>query len=94
MTEDDAKTKWCPFARVHRTKASDEAAAAVNRPLEMMDGEAFCLGSGCMAWRWEHFAPGIDIDRFRHGFCGLAGDGGPRGMLKTADEVTATGTPF
>lgn len=39
MTEDEAKSRWCPFARV-----VDTARGA--------DGEgARCIGSACMAWR-------------------------------------------
>lgn len=63
MTEDEAKTKWCPFARV-----VDSARGT--------DGEgARCIGSACMAWRWltspEVVAayPGSVAD----GYCGLAG---------------------
>lgn len=49
VTEEEAKTKWCSFART--TDPSESAAVnrmAGGRP----DPEARCLGSGCMAWRW------------------------------------------
>ena len=59
MTENEAKTKWCPFAQVsyHRP---DGDSPAHNR--STADGEdidmawlgigALCIGSACMAWRW------------------------------------------
>ena len=57
MTEEEAKTKWCPFAR-------NGGEAGCNR-LQSTE----CLGSACMAWRWsEEFA-----DADTEGYCGLAG---------------------
>lgn len=48
MTEEEAKTKWCPFARVDST--------AANRPnpgpnCDVTAGWPPCIGSACMAWR-------------------------------------------
>lgn len=50
MTEDQAKTKWCPFTRV----GEQASGAAENRP----DGSYSCIGSACMAFRW---VPDIQI---------------------------------
>jgi hypothetical protein len=70
MTEAEARTKWCPFARVF--VLIDEG-PAVNRaragapPSEQADMQerTRCIASGCMAWRWS--VPSS-------GFCGLAGN--------------------
>lgn len=64
MTEDEAKTKWCPQARVPMRAAE----CARNRGY--IDGKAFlpegtlCIASACMAWR---------TTSSQHGYCGLAG---------------------
>lgn len=61
LTEAEARTKWCPFARVLVSKDLTATglplvAAAVNRfgdeetKLEMAVG--LCLGSKCMLWAW------------------------------------------
>lgn len=51
MTEDEAKTKWCPFARA-QTEDEPEA-AVVNRAVGgKADYDCYCLGSACMAWTW------------------------------------------
>lgn len=61
MTEDEAKTKWCPAFR-----GNDHG---TNRPNEI-GGLGFCIGSACMAWREE--PPPAEIVGPVHGYCGLA----------------------
>jgi hypothetical protein len=87
MTEDEAKTRWCPFARTLDWTVAcggDEPellAAAVNRGPHGPQPEALCIGSACMAWRWalEYYRdPGAtDPTKYRpsaaDGYCGLAG---------------------
>jgi hypothetical protein len=54
MTEEEAKTKWCPFARV--SMAWQSSIGSANRGLtEDEKPLANCIGSACMAWRWEGF---------------------------------------
>ncbi len=75
MTEQEAKTKWCPFVRyvvIHQ-----ETNAAVNRWMSTSDKQlnpepAHCIGSDCMAWRQtsEYQHPNEHI---KTGYCGLAG---------------------
>lgn len=65
MTEDDARTKWCPQARV--LSHGQTGRAGFNRHLNGDIATAGnCLGSGCMMWRWANEVTG-------RGFCGLAG---------------------
>lgn len=70
MTEDEAKTKWCPFARVavytRGGFASDRSdPVVVNRDSTdtrtSPDGATGCLGSGCMAWRWTDLYSEPDV---------------------------------
>jgi hypothetical protein len=60
VTEEEAKTRWC-----HRTLA---ALAVVE--VGSFFHRAKCLGSDCMAWRWDQDEDG---ERHMDGHCGLAG---------------------
>jgi hypothetical protein len=59
LTLEDAKTKWCPWARVTRygesaDNGAPEGPASANRTDEGEGGgRAYCLADGCMAWRWD-----------------------------------------
>lgn len=67
MTEQEAKTKWCPFARAAGAKKEGTEikmadAPAFNRLAMYGDSErpslhptVLCIGSHCMAWRWAAF---------------------------------------
>lgn len=63
MTEEEAKTKWCPFARLG---SSTSGLGGLNRfasPAREADFEGTrCIGSACMAWRWH----GVLSDGRRH----------------------------
>ncbi len=82
MTEDEAKTKWCAHA----------VASHTNPRSGFDDGKTpkvhACIGSACMAWRWDYAGAVIAFDGMipveqlermkrqatpQHGFCGLAG---------------------
>lgn len=93
MTEDEANTKWCPFARVieadmkrgggyqHPAQQTaynrlnvygiGERGTADTIPKAAWTRAANCIGSACMAWRWEHDQPYHPPSE--RGFCGLAG---------------------
>ena len=67
LTEDEAKTKWCPQVRV------GESYRAVNMRINY--DLITCIASGCMMWRWEavNTAPGLGVVKPTKGYCGLAG---------------------
>lgn len=68
MTEDEAKTKWCPFSRV-----GDDTLTANNRP---SSASYDCIASACMAWRWTispQNAANYHPAQIEDGHCGLAG---------------------
>lgn len=58
LTEDEAKERWCPFAR-YAVVSKHVVSAAGNRfgddvvPLDMNPKQSRCIGSACMAWRWQ-----------------------------------------
>jgi len=63
-TEDEAKTKWCPFVR-YATSEEDENASNrwrrapedIDSPPQILNPPACrCIGSACMAWRWAESA--------------------------------------
>ena len=77
MTEEEAKTKWCPFARDIMGNGGNRMAygggeedgpdnddCAVQYAAEMASMHP-CIGSFCAAWRW--------VPREPSGYCGLAG---------------------
>lgn len=76
MTEDEAKTIWCPMVRHAEAAAGEyherEEFVATNRL-------ATCCGSRCMMWRWSYLAEVIGdtgiatLKETEHGYCGLAG---------------------
>lgn len=79
MTEDEAKTRWCPFANC----AGDRG----NRDADGFRPKGKCIGSACMAWRWFAQTRATDgswnvheTDEWegyrsdaKEGYCGLAG---------------------
>lgn len=76
LTEEEARTKWCPFFRAAiGVGPSDGVEIVSNRMRERGNGACTCIGSDCMAWRWSEFPyseeGGSKIRRY--GFCGLAG---------------------
>ncbi len=82
MTEDEAKTKFCPVAVASSIQRYSDATlegdlAPSNRIYDEISKKTIpapgckCIGSKCMAWRWER-TPNSAIKR-KDGFCGLAG---------------------
>lgn len=63
MTEEEAKTKWCPFTRVTTANRDGSGSRPRNRVVEVSAGQVerelsenlagtSCIASACMAWRW------------------------------------------
>ena len=84
ITEEEARTKWCPFVREMSVAAdkgkvmalgnryvSETKVSKVRDRFSNPPG-ARCIASDCMAWRWS------SNDR---GWCGLAGEPGPYGPV-------------
>jgi hypothetical protein len=74
VTEEEARGKWCPFARRAAFLADFDGVTrsmtAVNRSGNLPDEDCRCIASDCMAWRW--LAHGHD-----DGYCGLANPRAP-----------------
>ena len=71
MTEEEAKTKWCPFARLLGVHHDLRAVTSINRMKDGIPQETYCIGSACMAWRLGRDSN--DNPSSKRGFCGLAG---------------------
>jgi hypothetical protein len=65
-TEEQAKAKWCPFARVKPWQEGEQPAPSHNRegggPYDsqgmetpVINGSSRCIASECMAWRVERW---------------------------------------
>jgi hypothetical protein len=71
MTEDEARTKWCPFVRAR--EMSDDVAS--NRYWDgTMGPQHRCIASECMAWYSGglKFTDEREGDTAKVGYCGLA----------------------
>jgi hypothetical protein len=85
MTEEEAKTKWCPFVRA----GSALGGYLSNRIEGNGVPSTLCIGSACMAWRWgamytfgtewnpntgqpQAFPESMKVST-TEGYCGLAG---------------------
>ena len=76
MTEDEAKTKWCPFVRLKFAATSD--APSCNRDegqTASFKRQTMCIGSACMAWRW---LPLLADEAFKNAVIKAAGDIGDK----------------
>jgi hypothetical protein len=49
MTEDEAKTKWCPNVRVN--VGTHQTGNRLGAMANGVDSRLACIGSACMAWR-------------------------------------------
>lgn len=84
MTPEEAKEKWCPFARVIVAKQKNDAnivgvpvsfnrIAIARSDRTILDSSTKCMADKCMAWRWSE-QPAIIPAPPQTGYCGLAGE--------------------
>ncbi len=84
-TEDEAKTKWCPFTRITTSGEEWHTNRGSHTDVHERNFDR-CIGSACMAWRWLTWeedgavwrmtGPGSaqgKRDGVHEGCCGLAG---------------------
>lgn len=60
LTEEEAKTKWCPEVRTIGVElfGHERVMAAVNRAEDYQNRhDCRCIASACMAWRWGVHPP-------------------------------------
>ena len=74
VTAEEAKTKWCPFARVRDGMRQGAHHIAVNRFHDTTAAEwPNCIADGCMMWEWRtNPGPENTKGKQRRGVCGLA----------------------
>ncbi len=76
LTEDEARAKWCPYAR--SWAPPDEGGAGGNRVTRgKPDQDCLCIASDCMAWRDARPAWNATMQpserKTPRGYCGAAG---------------------
>lgn len=71
MTEEQAKTRWCPMIRY---TMDDQGNFFATRPITSTGFEV-CITSDCMMWRMGTYKGDDNITYRDHsiGYCGLAG---------------------
>jgi|LSQX01.3.fsa_nt_gb hypothetical protein len=74
MTEEEAKTKWCPMVR--HTKDNEGAFYTTNG--QSSKSFQWCIASDCMMWRWYERISNNNLNTKDQqekikGYCGLAG---------------------
>ena len=77
MTEDEAKTKWCPMVRFIAVSSHLNGGAQFihsNRN-DIDTTKRYCIGSDCMMWRLSerHYLDNVPPKSPIQGYCGLAG---------------------
>lgn len=70
VTEEEAKTKWCPFARVATTSGGGIVVNRFSSPMQLR-GDSNCLGSACMMWQSYGTLRRDGVTR-ETGYCGIS----------------------
>lgn len=78
MTEEEAKTKWCPQSRYAFANGAtgNRGGGQADDAYPPLVSATRCQGSACMAWRWlpSFSVSGKEIQGSTKGYCGLAGE--------------------
>lgn len=72
MTEDEAKTKWCPMVR-HSGDGNQFNRGVINPINDHLHNQGIlcnCVASACMMWQWTGRS---EAGKLITGHCGLAG---------------------
>ena len=64
LTEDAAKARWCPMARLAEIGSHNRSGPAA---------DFNCIASACMMWRKKVIDPDDYVSLMTYGYCGLAG---------------------
>ena len=76
LTEEKAKTKWCPEVIASHTDPRRGFHPGEEPKQYHQSGLHLCIGSACMAWRWSLDTTYDDevMCHRRQGYCGKAGE--------------------
>jgi hypothetical protein len=76
MTENEAKTKWCPWAGIMMTIVSTRFPLSATKEISKTLSEGNkCMASYCMVWRWIIYptdCTGRPVPE-SSGYCGMGG---------------------
>ena len=75
MTEEEAKTKWCPMVRfvIGPDTATWQGVAYTNRCRGLEPATVTCIASDCMMWREDPTRKEVENGyHANNGYCGLA----------------------
>lgn len=72
VTEEEAKTMWCPFVRAPLSSGDTMAGVNADYTGARLGSRTGCIAAQCMAWR-RHDSIKRDDGWHEGGYCGLAG---------------------
>lgn len=56
MTEDEAKTKWCPFGKTGNDVMCGMNRPAIGKNYQGLLDSCMCIASNCACWVWNETA--------------------------------------
>ena len=76
LTEEEARTKWCPHVRDLNDESSGNTAYNFSTKEGRNPEFARCIASDCTQWRWHCSPENVDVPEYGQkptGYCGLSG---------------------